>query len=103
MSNKECQIAMISKKISNLEKNYRESSAKLLKYLEENPDFLSGLELIRRLHGIHPQIKVVILSGHSDFAYAQQAIQYKVAHYLVKPVDEDELISEIRQIGRAHV
>ena len=47
MSNKECQIAMISKKISNLEKNYRESSAKLLKYLEENPDFLSGLEVVK--------------------------------------------------------
>ncbi len=74
-----------------------------LAYLKENPcdvvltDLLmsrmSGLELIRRLYGIHPQIKVVILSGHSDFAFAQQAIQYKVAHYLVKPVDEDELIS----------
>ena len=47
MSNKECQIAMISKKIANLEKNYKEFSDKLLKYLEENPDFLSGLEVVK--------------------------------------------------------
>lgn len=74
-----------------------------LAYLKDNPcdavltDILmrrmSGLEMIQQLYQIHPQIKVVILSGHSEFAYAQQAIQYNVAHYLVKPVDEDELIA----------
>ena len=73
-----------------------------LAFLKDNPcdavmtDILmsrmSGLEMIRQLHQIHPQTKVVILSGHSNFDYAQQAIAYKVAHYLVKPVDEDELI-----------
>lgn len=74
-----------------------------LEYLKEHPcdavltDILmsrmSGLEMIRSLHEICPEIKVVILSGHSDFGYAQQAIQYKVVYYLVKPVDEEELIS----------
>lgn len=73
-----------------------------LSYIKENPcdavltDILmsrmSGLELARNLHELMPQIKVVILSGHSDFAYAQQAIAHKVEHYLVKPVDEDELM-----------
>ena len=73
-----------------------------LAYLREHPcdvvltDILmsrmSGLEMIQQLHEIHPAIKVVILSGHSDFGYAQQAIRYQVSHYLVKPVDEDELI-----------
>lgn len=57
---------------------------------------MSGLEMIRQLHEIQPSIKVVILSGHSDFAYAQQAIRFQVAHYLVKPVDEDELMDVFR-------
>lgn len=79
-----------------------------LAYLKEHPcdavltDILmsrmSGLEMIRNLHELHPEIKVVILSGHSDFAYAQQAIQYKVVHYLVKPVDEDELMEVFKGI-----
>lgn len=79
-----------------------------LAYLKENPcdavltDILmsrmSGLEMIRELYALQPQIKVVILSGHSDFAYAQQAIEYKVAHYLVKPVDEDELIAVFKSL-----
>ncbi|MBR2937250.1 MAG: response regulator [Oscillospiraceae bacterium] len=80
-----------------------------LAYLKENPcdavltDILmsrmSGLEMIRNLYALQPQIKVVILSGHSDFAYAQQAIEYKVAHYLVKPVDEDELIAVFKSLA----
>ncbi len=80
-----------------------------LEYLKDNPcdavmtDILmsrmSGLEMIRQLHTIHPQIKVVILSGHSEFSYAQQAIQYQVVHYLVKPVDVDELMGVFTNIG----
>lgn len=59
---------------------------------------MSGLELIARLQEICPETKTVILSGHSDFAYAQQAIQYHVIHYLVKPVDEDELMDVFKNI-----
>lgn len=79
-----------------------------LAYLKDNPcdavltDLLmsrmGGLEMIRNLHGIYPHLKVVILSGHSDFAYAQEAIRYQVVHYLVKPVDEDELIDVFKGI-----
>jgi len=79
-----------------------------LAYLKDNPcdvvltDLLmsrmSGLEMIRALYGIHPQIKVVILSGHSEFSFAQQAIEYKVSHYLVKPVDEEELMSVFKNL-----
>ncbi len=79
-----------------------------LAYLQDNPcdavltDILmsrmSGLDMIGKLHQLHPQIKVVIISGHSDFAYARQAIEYQVVHYLVKPVDEDELIDVFKGI-----
>lgn len=80
-----------------------------LAYLKDNPSDavltdirmarMSGLEMTRCLHEIHPQVKVVILSGYGDFAYAQEAIRYKVEHYLVKPVDEDELMDVFRGIG----
>ena len=79
-----------------------------LTYLRDNPcdavltDILmsrmSGLDMIAELHQLQPQIKVVILSGHSDFAYARQAIEYQVTHYLVKPVDEDELIDVFKSV-----
>ncbi len=74
-----------------------------LKYLKDNPcdailtdimmNRMTGLEMIQNLYKIHPQIKIVILSGYSDFTYAQRAIRYKVVNYLVKPVDEEELMN----------
>jgi two-component system, response regulator YesN len=52
---------------------------------------LSGLELIRRLNEINYAGKIVILSGHSEFGYAKEAIEAGVSGYLLKPIDVDEL------------
>ena len=45
---------------------------------------IDGLELTRRLSEISPQTKVIILTGYSDFSYAQKAIQYSVVDFVVK-------------------
>ena len=47
---------------------------------------MSGLELCERLHRRNPEQKIVILSGHDEFKFAQQAIQCSVADYLLKPI-----------------
>ncbi len=47
----------------------------------------SGLDLIRILKEKYPQIKTIILSGYSDFAYAQQAVRLGALDYLTKPVN----------------
>ncbi|MDL2206105.1 response regulator [Eubacteriales bacterium OttesenSCG-928-N13] len=52
-------------------------------------DGLSLIQECQRLSLVH--IKFIILSGYDEFGYAQQAIKYGVAEYLLKPVDEQEL------------
>lgn len=52
---------------------------------------LSGLEVIKQSKEQGFQGKFIILSGYSDFSYAQEAIRYGVTCYLTKPIDEDEL------------
>lgn len=47
---------------------------------------VSGLELAKELHDHHPHVKVVLISGYSEFRYAQAAIKYGVTDYLIKPV-----------------
>ena len=42
--------------------------------------------------------RFLILSGYSDFDYAQKAINYGAKGYIVKPVDEDELEEKIRSL-----
>ncbi len=59
-----------------------------------------GTEVIRRAREAGFQGKCIILSGYSDFGYAQEAIKSGVRFYLTKPIDEDELyqtVSEIKQ------
>lgn len=52
---------------------------------------LTGLDLIRELRKTAPQIRIIIISGYSDFEYAKTAMKYGVMDYLLKPVDEKEL------------
>lgn len=52
---------------------------------------LDGLELIKQLYFGYPDIKVIIVSGYDEFAYAQSAIQFGVKEYLLKPVSSEEL------------
>jgi two-component system, response regulator YesN len=52
----------------------------------------SGLELTKKVKAVINEIYIVVLSGFSDFEYAHEAIKYGVKDYLLKPIDEDELI-----------
>ena len=57
---------------------------------------MSGLDVIREARAQGFTGKVIILSGYSDFKYAQEAIRYGVQYYLTKPIDEDELEEILR-------
>ncbi len=39
----------------------------------------------------------IILSGHTDFAYAKKAIQLGVINYMEKPIDNEELITTLNK------
>lgn len=53
----------------------------------------NGLELIKDALEINPNIKTVLLSGHSEFQYAKEALRLGAFDYLMKPVDFNELKS----------
>lgn len=58
---------------------------------------LSGMEVIRQAMEQGFAGKFIILSGYSDFSYAQQAIRYRVKFYLTKPIDEEELADVVEK------
>ncbi|MGN1203732.1 MAG: response regulator [Lachnospiraceae bacterium] len=60
---------------------------------------MSGLELMRQARAAGYHGKVIILSGYSDFAYAQEAIQYQVKSFLCKPVEKELLTKELQKIS----
>jgi len=59
---------------------------------------MDGFQLIREIKNKNPACHIIILSGHTDFEYAQKAIYWKVDGYLRKPVDEEELILSLKKI-----
>ena len=59
---------------------------------------LNGLELIREVRHLLPDLKIIIISGYSDFEYAKTAMKYGITDYLLKPVDEDELLQVLERI-----
>jgi two-component system response regulator YesN len=61
--------------------------------------FMDGLELSRIVHERMPTTKIVILSGHDEFEYAQAAIKLGVTEYLLKPVTIQDLHCMLRQVA----
>ena len=52
---------------------------------------MDGIEFLKQVKAFLPRVRVVILSGYDDFAYAQQAVKLGVSDYLVKPVGAEEI------------
>ena len=65
-----------------------------------NMPFMDGLALTAIVKQEFPHIKVVIISVHDDFEYAQRAIRAGVERYLLKPISRSALqkvLLEIRE------
>jgi two-component system response regulator YesN len=57
---------------------------------------LDGLEMIGQLNKEESGAVFIIISAHSDFSYAQQAMRYGVADYLVKPFTDAEMVNSLK-------
>ena len=61
---------------------------------------LSGLELAVRLSETHPEVRVIILSMHSDEEYVREAMMAGAAGYLLKDSATAELELALRTVAR---
>lgn len=87
-----------------------EDGAGALEFLEEKKvdlvitdikmPVMDGLELCRRISQKHPGLKIVILSGYDDFAYAREALLYGVNAYLLKPIVKEDLKDALDDISK---
>jgi len=58
---------------------------------------MDGLETAKKAREGGYTGKFIILSGYTDFEYAKKAIALGVSDFLVKPVDEDELLAAMEK------
>lgn len=75
--------------------------------LKEQPDLvlldirmpkILGIDVVKQARQQGFEGKIIILSGFTDFKYAQAAIKYGVDFYLTKPIDEEELLETVQEI-----
>ncbi|WP_117170020.1 response regulator transcription factor [Paraliobacillus sediminis] len=59
---------------------------------------LDGIQLIEKSKKHFPNIKWILLSGFSEFDYAQNAMQSGVKHYLLKPCNEKTIAHALRDL-----
>ena len=60
--------------------------------------YMDGLALSAWIRKKYPSMKILIFSGYDDFEYAQQAIKLKVAEYILKPVNVEELTEILNRV-----
>lgn len=74
--------------------------------LKEKPDIvitdirmpeLSGIDLMKKLNENSIFSKMIVVSGYDDFEYAQGALRMGAINYLLKPVDEEELLDSVKR------
>nr|MCR5102707.1 helix-turn-helix domain-containing protein [Butyrivibrio sp.] len=68
--------------------------------MDLNMPKIHGIDVIKKAREAGYEGRFIILSGYSDFKYAQSAIRYGVTNYLTKPIDEDELQKTLEDINR---
>ncbi|OCT11094.1 hypothetical protein A8709_05220 [Paenibacillus pectinilyticus] len=59
---------------------------------------LDGFQLIEEVQQRQLEIACVILSGHDDFSYAQQAMRLGVIDFLIKPCSPRDIISTFQSV-----
>ncbi|MCC2815850.1 response regulator [Lachnoclostridium pacaense] len=61
---------------------------------------MNGAEAAEHIRGMDEDCVIIFLTAYDDFAYAKRAIVIRALDYLLKPCDEDELVSVMEEAMR---
>ena len=61
---------------------------------------MGGIEAIKRLVALDPQVRILALSAHEDSSYAKRALQAGALGYLSKRTAPEVLIDALRMVAR---
>ncbi|MDR1557537.1 MAG: PglZ domain-containing protein [Tannerellaceae bacterium] len=71
-------------------------------FLDENMPGLSGLETLSLIKEINPTVPVVMVTKSEEESIMNQAIGNKIADYLIKPVNPNQLLLSIKKNVHQH-
>lgn len=59
---------------------------------------MGGLEATKKILRIAPEIKIIVLSGHTEDAFVTQVMKLGASGYLTKGASPDEMVNAIRAV-----
>ncbi|URN95674.1 MAG: response regulator [Candidatus Pristimantibacillus lignocellulolyticus] len=59
---------------------------------------MTGLELLTAIRQQHNSLKTILLTGFAEFNYAQKGLQLGAADYLLKPIQQEQLIETVQRL-----
>jgi two-component system, response regulator YesN len=62
--------------------------------------FMDGLEFMSKLTATGLNFNIIVLSGYEEFSYVRTAIQNGAADYLLKPIDNAQLLDTVIKVGK---
>jgi DNA-binding NarL/FixJ family response regulator len=65
----------------------------------------SGLEFIRDIHALHPDLPILVVSMHDELLHAERVLRAGARGYIMKEAGGEKLLAAIRQVlsGQAYV
>jgi DNA-binding NarL/FixJ family response regulator len=63
----------------------------------------NGIELVKSLKSLHPEIPVLVLSMHEESLYAERALRAGARGYMMKQAPPDQVVAAIRQVLRGEL
>lgn len=66
-----------------------------------NMPIMDGISLMKHIRGTLPDCRLVIITGHDEFQYAQEAIRLDVDEYILKPANPQQLQSVLEAVGKS--
>ena len=61
--------------------------------------FMDGLEFMAKLREVGLDSRIIVLSGYGEFDYARAAMSSGVEAYLLKPIENKQLIETVIKVG----
>lgn len=63
---------------------------------------MDGFTLLEKIKEIHPEINIIIITGHGTVPTAVEAIKRGATDFITKPFDKDVLLKKLEVIKRTH-
>jgi len=58
---------------------------------------MDGIELLRQLKQLNPEVEVIMISGHGDMDLALKSLQHEALDFITKPIRDELLVSALKR------